>query len=515
MKKKLISLLLTATMVLTAVGCGKTAESGAEEKNRQDASQEQAENTEGQTDSVLKDGKNTTITMVFPGNNSAPGSLEKVEEAMTEIARKTIDCTVELKILEWGVYTEQTNLMRSSGEDVDIMLLMGGVQSSANSGQIRDISNLVGDYAGETEDFLGEYLDACYVGDALYGFPCYRQFATKTGLVCLTSILEETGVDPETVKTWDDVDKLLAEVQKLHPELDLLIPADAGSGVLRYCMSGDFDVLLSNMAGVYADGREGLKAENIYASDEFMDVAKMAYEWNQKGYFIADSTTITDTRQTFLKAGSCFGYIGQIHPGTATQESINAGVDVTTIPITEAITGTANVNTVQYCIPTGSDCPEKALAFLNLVYTNPEIQNLLHFGIEGEDYVVKEDGVAGYPDGIDSSNVGWSNEVWLCGNASIGYVWETDPATIWDDYKKFNEDALMSCAYGFTFDTANVKTAITAVQNVLDKYTALICSGESDPEKAVAEFNRELETAGMPVILEEMQSQLDAFEESK
>ena len=35
---------------------------------------------------------------------------------------------------------------------------------------------------------------------------------------------------------------------------------------------------------------------------------------------MADATTVTDTRQDLLAAGNTFGYIGQIHPGTATQE---------------------------------------------------------------------------------------------------------------------------------------------------------------------------------------------------
>lgn len=516
MRKKSVAILLAMAMTAGLLaGCGGSADSGADAGTSGTSGAETGSADEGgntsAADSVLKDGKDNVITMVFPGNSSAPGSLEAVEEALTQLAKETVDCTIDLNILEWGVYAEQTNLMLSSGEDVDILFNLGTVQSSANSGQILDISEMAPVYAPETMELMDQYIKACYVGDALYGFPSYHEFASGAGLVCRTDILEELGVDADSIKTWEDVDGLLAQVKEAHPELDVLVPAEVGNGMLKNAFAGTFDILQNNMAGVYADGSKGLTAYNIYASDEFMDVARMAYDWNQKGYYIADSTTVTDTRQTFLRAGSCFGYIGPIHPGTKTQESINAGCDVTTIQITDRVTGTNNVAGFQYTIPAGSDAPEKALAVLNMIYTNPEAQNLLHFGIEGSDYVEVREGVAGYPEGVDNTTVGWTNETWLTGNASIGLAWETDPDDIWAKYADFNDNATFSPAYGFTFDSANVKTEITAVQNVLDKYTAMIYSGFADPEEAVAQFNSELEAAGMQNIVDEMQSQLDAW----
>lgn len=516
MKRKILAVLLTmAVAAATITGCGSSenndAGSNADSATVEAGSGEEEQNPAG-TSSVLKDGKDNVITIVFPGNSSAPGSLEAVENALTELARETVDCTIDLNILEWGVFYEQTNLMLSSGEDVDILFNLGNVQTSANSGQILNIAEMAPIYAPETMDLMRQYIKACYVGDALYGFPSYHEFATGAGLVCRTDILEELGVDAASIKTWEDVDALLAQVQEAHPELDVLVPAVVGAGMLKSAFDGTFDILQNNMAGVYADGRDGLTAWNLYASDEFKELAEMAYDWNQKGYYIADSITLTDTRQTFLKAGSCFGYIGGIHPGTKTQESINAGCDVTTIPITDFETGTTNVASFQYTIPAGSDAPEKALAVLNMIYTNPDAQNLIHYGIEGSDYVEVREGVAGYPEGVDSSTVGWTNETWLTGNASIGLAWETDPDDIWVQYEEFNNSAVFSPAYGFTFDSANVKTEITAVQNVLDKYTAMIYSGMADPEESIPQFNSELEAAGMQKIVDEMQAQLDAWD---
>jgi len=515
MKKKFICVFLAVVMTATLLaGCGNNNSGSSGGSSSSHTETENVETVDSSTSSVLKDGEKTVLTIVFPGSSSSPASLTKVEKAITEIVNETIDCEVDLQIIEWGVYKEQTNLMLSSGESIDAVLTIGTVAAAANSGQIMDISDMIGIYAPETIELMGNYITGCYMGDELYGLPSYRDFASASGLVCRTDILEELSVDPDTIKSWEDVNTLLGQVKEAYPDLDVLVPANLQAGMLYMMMNGYFDQLYSEIAGVYYDGRDGLTAHSIYESDEFMEVAKQAYDWNQKGYFIADSTTLTETRQAFLSAGSCFGYIGTIHPGTKTQESINAGVDVTTIQINKQGSGTSNIANIQYSIPSASDAPEKALALLNLIYSNPDIQNLLHWGIEGEDYVLVADSVAGYPDGVNSDNTGWSNETWLTGNATIGYAWETDVEDVWTKYEEFNNNANFSPALGFSFDSSSVKNEITAVSNVRDKYKALIYSGLSDPEETVAAFNKELQTAGIQKIVDEMQAQLDAWSQS-
>ncbi|MBD5394949.1 MAG: ABC transporter substrate-binding protein [Lachnospiraceae bacterium] len=519
-KKLLIALMAGALAVSALAGCSNSSKTTDSVKSTVDTNLSEGEKTDEdnavKSSDVLKDGKNDVLTIVFPGNSSAPASLEQVEAAITEIAQETMDCTVKINIFEWGVFEEQSNLILSSGEDVDLLFKWNNTAKQAgNSGQVIDISGLVPVYARETNDLMGKYIEGCYVGDALYGIPSYHEFATRAGLICSTELLEKLEINADDIKTWDDVDEVLAKAKEAFPDKDVLVPAEAMAGMLNHYNDGVFDAVQNAMVGIYTDGRDGLTAHNIYATDEFKEAAERAYAWNQKGYFIADSTTITDTRQTFLRAGSCFGYIGIVHPGTKTQESINAGADVSVIPITKQGSGTSNIASGQFVIPTGSPTPEKAVALLNLICSNADVQNLLHYGIEGVDYEVKAEGVAGYPNGIDASNVGWTNETWLTGNASIGLAWETDPVDVWEQYNKYNSEANFAPSYGFAFDSGNVKNEITAVQNVLDKYTAMIYSGMADPAESIPAFLGELDSAGMQKIVDEVQAQLDAWSKAQ
>ena len=70
---------------------------------------------------------------------------------------------------------------------------------------------------------------------------------------------------------------------------------------------------------------------------------------------------------------------------------MNTGLEITAIPITEKSLSTESVNFIEWVIAGQCEHPEKALAVLNLLYTNSDFQNLFRYGIEGKDYVVKDE----------------------------------------------------------------------------------------------------------------------------
>ena len=513
MKKRvsITALALSAALVLGACGNSAGTETApAEGTNEASESTAVQENAEA-GDPVLKDGEMTEILVTFPGISSAPASLAEVEAAINEEVSKTMDAVIRLNVLEWGTYTDQTNLMLSSGEKMDLFFSYSGTKDYVNKGQLIPITGMMDTYGKDMQDAMGKYIDACYVGDELYGVPTFRDLASQAGLVCRKDILEETGMDAAQIKTLDDVEELLKKVKELHPEMSLLVSSEPKRGPLANINKGVFDIIQSGV-GVYMNDNDGhIDIVNTYETDEYMELAQKAFEWNKKGYFIPDSTTITDVRQDLIKAGNCFGYIGNSHPGTTTQETMNTGMDMVTIPLTDRILTTQGVDFSQWTLPVACEAPEKALAFLDILYSNPKVQNLFRFGIENKDYVVNENGIAGYPEGVTSSTVGWTNESWITGNAAIGYAWETDPENVWEEYQKYNDTAEISPLYGFIFDSSKVKNEIVAISNVIDKYQGIAEAGLNDPDTTVAKFNEELKAAGIQKIVDEMQAQADAW----
>jgi len=512
----LLSVLLVFAILFTACGtyADNTGSSGTS-KAAGSTETEGSDTAENRAGSVLKDGNPVELDLYVPGPNANPASLTEVESTINDLIKDKIDATVKINIIEWGSYADQLNLILSSGEKSDITFTFSSTTTFAKNGQIQAITQLAQEYAPDICSQFGNYLDACKVDGELYGFPTFHEYAYRAGLVCRKDIFEQTGIDAVTVKTWSDVENVLKKVHELYPDMYLLTNAETGMGALQYVNTGIFDTIQNDTGvAVYANkNQDNIEVLSIYSTPEYMDLAKMAYDWNKKGYFVPDVTTNTETRQDMIRAGNTFGFIGQIHPGIIDQETNNSGREIMTIPITDAVSATGNINFAQYMIPTACKNPEKAVAFLNMLYSDKDVQNTYAYGIKGKDYVVKDEGngIIGYPEGKDGTSIGWNMETWLTGNASISYIWETNSPSHWQNYLTFNSQAIKSPLYGFVYNITNVQNEIAAVNNVITKYRAVIESGYADPDESVAAFNKELSNAGIQKIIDEGQQQVNEF----
>ena len=157
------------------------------------------------------------------------------------------------------------------------------------------------------------------------------------------------------------------------------------------------------------------------------------------------------------------------------------------------------------------------MQFINELYTNPDIVNLLCYGIEGEHYVTRENGTISYPDGVDATTVGYNMapNLWAVGNEFLAKVWETSDQDVWEQTQEWNKSGIISKAYGLFYDNINVTTETAAVQSVYDEYRMSLECGVLDPETALPEMNEKMYAAGLQNIIDEKQAQLDKWLEAK
>ena len=163
-------------------------------------------------------------------------------------------------------------------------------------------------------------------------------------------------------------------------------------------------------------------------------------------------------------------------------------------------------------ISSNSKDPEKAMILLNWIFKTKEANDLLNWGIEGRDYVVKDDGTLDFPEGVTTENANYHMDFgWALLNQYNSYVWTGNAPDIWDQYQAVRDSAQLSKAYGFFFDTAPVINEVSALTAVSEEYLNSIGTGAVDPETAIAEFNQKLYDAGLQTVMEEKQKQLDEW----
>ncbi|MDL2289104.1 DUF3502 domain-containing protein, partial [Oscillospiraceae bacterium OttesenSCG-928-F05] len=259
------------------------------------------------------------------------------------------------------------------------------------------------------------------------------------------------------------------------------------------------------------DAHENTQLSLIPETPEYMVAVMKAREWNEKGYTLADTATDATTGQELMKAGRLFTITNSMKAGeagqtyTATQQEV---IDVFTV---EPFANTHTAIAFVWTFPEFSQSPtEYAIKWMNSLYGNEELVNLMCYGFEGEHYVVLDDGHLDYPDGVTGETSGWSLQMnWMMGDQFKAMVWKGTDFTVWDEQDDMNKNATRSLSMGIMFNTENVKTEMSAVLNVIAEYRIAIECGMVDPQAMVPEYVAKMKAAGADVIMAEKQRQID------
>lgn len=501
MKRRSIAMLLAAAMALTALtGCG-----GGDSDNAKNDVGGGSES--GDTAEIDFDEEPYEATLMYWVANDAR-DVDSVEAAFNELTMAQLNMKVDLQPVTFGGYMQQIQMILSSDDKLDIFPMFGGNAGTyINADYVEDLSPYLDTVASDLVRIVGiEDIKCCSIGDFIWGIPTMHERSNPTCYVLRTDILEETGFKAEDIKTLDDLTAVFAKVRELHPEITVY---NGTNTITQPASQQTFDALGGGNFGVLMNNGQETTVTNWYESEEFRGLVDVYYDWAQKGYSSADLATCTDPGESLMRAGNLFAFNCYGKPNTKVEKDAMTGYDTTIVQVTDPFCCSATTNAIAYSVASNSEDPEKAALLLNWIYSTKEANDLLNWGIEGSDYVVQDDGTINYPDGVNADSVGYHQDYgWAQPNQYNSYVWSGNDPDIWDQYQEFRDSAVVSKAYGFTFDATPVLDEIAALTAVSDQYLVTIAAGAVDPEQGIKEFNDALYAAGLQKVMDEKQAQL-------
>ncbi len=513
MKKKLLVVFFALVFVLSLATACSGDKTSADTKT--DSNPAQKENGEQTAQEEEPYEVNFLYLVAFEGADQ-----QEVSDAITELALKELNMTVNLIPMTIGTYESQLPVMMASNEPLDLApVLARNFASFVESQYILNMNEYL-EYAPDMLEILGEDATCTQIGDFLIGVPNMKERAMPSGLVARKDIFDELGynvedfdISTDDYSSFDQITQLYADVKVKYPNMDCL----DGSYIMGTQTDTYIDKLGSDFA-VLENYGQTTTVTNWFESEQYLNFCNIAREWYQAGYSSADIAINTDTGETKMKAGNCFSFVSIIKPNTAQEKQSQTGYEVVVIPISETMKATSTVGIQVYCLANASENPAKAMEFLNWTFVSSEFENLLNWGIEGKHWVETEDGLATFPDGVDITNVGYHNDFgWGYPNQFAGNPWVGNPADIWDQYMEYNtgDSMIKSQGMGFMFDPRPVADQIAQLNGVFDQYKKDLAFGVVEIEPILAGFNEALYDAGLQTVIDEKQAQLDAWLESK
>lgn len=486
MKKKILAAFLIMSMTVSCL----TACGGTESK------------------STASSDKTYKVTMAYVGDKKE--DTERIENKINEIMKKDINMEIDLEPISWGAYAETMKLILSGGEKMDIVpILVDQANSMVNAKQVIDLSEYLDKYGKNINELLGDTAKAANINNYVYGVTTGREWFCQSSVIMRKDIMEECGIDPSSIKSYQDLTDVYALVKEKYPEMIMMASNNSTTPDTKYEM---VDILTDGF-GVLMNQGQGTTVENYYETDEYEEFVTTMYDWQQKGYLSKDAATTTEGIENQVKAGVAFSYLAPNKPGYDTRAKLLCGTDMEIIPLSEPWAGTAQISFLTYGISSSCADKDKAMQCLDYLYGNSEVLNLLNWGEEGVDYEVKdeENNIIGFPEGKDETNTYHLAEGWELFNQFNMYIWEGDSPEIWEETKSMNESALKSKAFGFTYDSTGVANELAALNNVKAQYAAALGSGAVDPKEVLPKFIEDLKKAGIDKVIQTKQEQLDKW----
>lgn len=508
-KRKLLGITLALSMVVGLCGCGGSGGSSGGSTGGSD----------GGSSNSGASGSYDQVTYAYATFNNIPTEdvLDTVEEAINEITREKINAEITLKPIFIGDYSSSVSLSLQGGEKIDVIQSIGDFGNAVDTGMALDITDLIDTCASETKELIGDaWLQACTFDGKLYGIPTLKPVALTTMVVYRQDIADELGLDMSSVNSIDDLTAILEQVEEAKPEMTPLSPVEPGNMGLNRTyaeidyLSDDYNTPVGVLLG------NDMTVVDLYSSDVFAERCKLAREWYNNNLSMKDAATTTSMAAELMSSGNYFCYVASYsYPEEDTAASLEAtcGYDLGAKMIGDAYLGTSDINALTWMIASNSKVPEAALKFLNLTFTDPDIVNLLIYGIKDRDYVLDDEGYMSYPEGQDAASVPYTAQL-SCGTLGNFFIMYPMAGTSKESLEwelEQNQKAKTSPAMGFMFDSSSLQTQYTAVQNVISQYLPGLMCGSVDPETEIEKFVNDLNAAGYQDILNAKQEQLDAW----
>ena len=529
MKKRIISMFMTAALVLSLASCTQGGDSGASETTP--STQESTKTAESeeiaQQDSEAPEeeaGPVENIKVVITSSSpSVPPDFEKVIDEVNKISLEKINTTVEMVPLSINAYKNQMTLMLSSGEELDLMLTglydRFDYTMQVARGQLMPLDDLLDQYGSDVKEVLGEdFLNASRYQGNIYAVTTLRDLAKGDCLQMDAGLVEKYDIDPTEIVTLESAEDMLMKIKEAEPDIIPILPDKGGNTLVRhFSMFENTDTLGDDLGGAILMNKDELVVSNSFESPKYAEALKIVRRWYENGLTLQDVASNQTSAFDMMKAGRLFSFPTNWKPGQAGDTQRNTGKEVVIQKdIISDYSNTYSITSWMWAIPNHSQKPEAAMKFLNLLYSDADVINLMTWGIEGEHYQKLDDNVIGHPEGIDATTNGYVfNVSWIWGDTFKEFVWEGDDPEIHEQMRAFNNEASKSAATGFMFDSSNVKTEYAAVNSVISKYKVSLENGAVDPEVVLPQFIEELKAGGIDRIVEEKQAQLDEWATSR
>lgn len=484
-------------------------------------------------------GKTEKITMLVLGNKPTNGRYQNMlKELNKKFQEKGVNAELDFFYVEWADWQTQYNTQLIAGDgSVDLITTatdwLYAWENSGKGAFLELTDDLLKENAPKTFEQVekdGDWDVVKYSDGKVYFIPedNYTQF-TNHGFFYRGDWAEEAGFKDGEITKFED---FTVYFQYVLDNKEDVIPWDV-TGANASVSPVPIDAYVAghakyqNLLGLSA-GNYGLWnttedepytiTSALMESDEWVEGAKLAKEWNDMGVWREDVLNYDgDTREEFFSGQSATDqhhaqtFYGSIYDNmTKRQEGSNPKF---------FYWGQENGNVFRdikthgaMAVSASSKHPELALQVYDLIRNDEECYRLINYGIEGTDYVVTDDGKLDYPEGYDSTKDALEANFWGGRMDEFELDKTTDMPTKHEMIDDLMENSKNYPYENLIFNKDQIESYQAGFASILAEYIPQFSAGKfDDVEGKVKEMRQKIKDAGYDEVKEMLQKDMDEW----
>ncbi|HEX3030434.1 MAG TPA: ABC transporter substrate-binding protein [Clostridia bacterium] len=444
--------------------------------------------------------------------------LKLVQDKINKILKKKINATIKLNYFWWDNYQSKQQLAVASTKRIDVMFSPSwwGFNDYVAKKAWLPLDDLLAEYGKDiVANIPPAYLKGPIVNGKLYAIPTAKDMFGTGGFIFNKALIDKYGFDIKTISKPEDIEPWLKKIKEKEPGI---IPFLSTKGDQQQYLVQDFQINVGTVdVPVGYQKTDGhVTICNLLETDISKRIFKLSRSWYKKGYINKDVATLQDGTP-MKKAKKVFCWTEQLKPGKADELTAQFGYKLVQANAWKDIQyyeTTPDLTNSQLVIPSTSDDPARAMMFINLLFTDKELKNLLDWGIEGKHYKKIGENQIDFADGVTADNSGYYGLAqWAMGGSQfLDYLWASESPDKWQKMQEFNDSAKPMKIVGWTYDSSKVKSEIAALSPIGQNQVQPLSEGLVDYDTYYPKLKSSLEKAGINRVITDCQKSVNAFE---
>ena len=443
----------------------------------------------------------------------APTDWAEVEEVLNAYSAEKIGVTCEFKYMT----SEQIARATETGEYFDIAFTCdwyNDFATNAARGMFKDLTGIIDNYPELKASVLDSAWEAVKYNGGMYAIPHMKDIGMEIFWILDEDYyINQKGLEKDHYISFDGIEEYLKMYKEDYPDDYPLKMARGGITSWENCLADWIsEEYLIGLDWEKQGTEEELTVKSALEIPAWVNRLKKIHEWYVAGYINPDAAVTESMGRSIagvVQSGQGWFGAETIWSNARQKASYISRYDgpfLSTYSIRGSMTAVSSaIDDVK---------TDAAMKLIQLMNTDPYYREVARYGIEGKHYTKNADGT------VTKTELGNNNmSLWAYtqGHYTLGPVeasaFESVPADPdqWEKVFAGYADATVTAAMGFTFDVAPVETECLAISQIIQEYQYELYTGTSDPDVVIPEMLERMNEVGLQKVIEEAQSQLNAF----